>query len=126
MDDLFMGWGFLIVWWPVVAILNAVIALPSAICSKIFNKRVGMIIWLLATFVTMGYRCYPYISDWRTGLEHWGGIVEYAFFLVVPQVVAYPLARDKPQRFPLIAAGLGAGAVVIWMLLGALSGATAD
>lgn len=125
MRDLFAGYGLLL---PVLignAVAQALIAVPCAIASR-FSKKAGTFVWVSTLAVLfVGGVAYILTSEtltrdwWRTG-------VLLAIALIGPQVLAYPLGRNRPGLIVGAAFGFGIAIALAWIILGGLSGSTPD
>lgn len=120
------GYGLLVPLLLGNALAQALIAVPSAIASR-FSSRAGLTIWL----ITLGMLVVAVVvlvvrvaNPWGVHLWHEGAWL--TFFLIMPQALAYPLTPKSPGARIAVAFGLGIAAAFVWMLAGALSGATPD
>ncbi len=127
-NDIFMGWGFLIALCPFPGIINAIIALPTTICAKRISNLAGLLAWFTTTIATCAYGIYAFFTSWQNRAQYlmYQSIVEYSLFFFLPQVATYPLTRNRPEIRPWVAGGLGIGGVLLFIIVGLVSGATSD
>ena len=127
-DHVFGSWGFFIYYWPIVGVINAIIALPTTILSRYVNKRAGLIAWLLTTLGILGFVIFPTYTSWHSNQRYWmiGTVITYLLLLILPQAITYPLTQSRPEIRPWVSAGLGIVGTILFILLGAVTGATPD
>jgi hypothetical protein len=114
---------------PIVAILNAVIALPSTLVS-VRSRKWGSIVWVCTlALVVLGIVAW-YFTYWadesHASVFLWSWILQFVLYFLAPQVLAYPLTRHRPALRPVAAGGLALVAVLAWAMLGLVTGATSD
>jgi hypothetical protein len=124
-EAVFGGWGLLLPWAIVSAVVGAALALPSAIATRFF-PRSAVYVWVLTVAAAIASVWVWHSGSALTGPVLWGWTAQWTLFLVVPQIFAYLLERHRPWRRVAVAGALGAGAVVLWMIAGAFSRATPD
>jgi hypothetical protein len=119
-DDFFMGWAFMIAIGPIYALINAIIALPSAIFSWTGHKRAGFIAWILAMAAILAYGIFP-IERREIDIQNLIRLLTFlTSFGFAPQGLAYLWTRERPPMRPLVAGGLALGAAILYMVLGFL------
>lgn len=124
--DLFMGWGFGLLAVPVFPFFQAFLALPTTLFGEMKGKRAGWIAWLLTTSVLIVGGVVLIFSRWQPIAQHLDNMMFYIVWFVVPQAATYHLSPDRPLYRPLVAAGLGLGATLLWFIVAILTGSTPD
>jgi hypothetical protein len=95
-DDFFMGWAFMIAIGPIYALINAIIALPSAIFSLTGHKRAGFIAWILAMAAILAYGIFP-IERREIDIQNLIRLLTFlTSFGFAPQGLAYLWTRERP------------------------------
>jgi len=129
-DDLFMGWAFMVVIGPVFALAQVILALPSFVLSYKDHKRAGFVAWVISMAAILVYFAYGMYVNAQDRMAETTFLLERAYFIITfglaPQGLAYLWSRKRPAMRPIIAGGLTLGAAILFMILGALLGATPD
>jgi hypothetical protein len=129
-EQLFGGWGMMLPWVPVAALVAVVFCLPSALWTRLGWRHdwLGWLISLLAAAATVGWlssRNDPgYLAEHPLVLVGVAGPLVLA--VVIPEVLAYPLSRRRPLKRLAIAAAISVAGSVAWLLAAAATGATPD
>jgi hypothetical protein len=119
-------------WAPIACVIAAVLALVSTAWSR-FAKAPDWIGWALAAggSVIVAFALqWPMRQPAAMASADWpafaNGAVPLFLTLVLPQVLAYPLTRARPNLRPLVAVVVVVIGAALWAIAGLVVGATGD
>ena len=129
-EQVFGAWGLAVPLLPAVVGVSTLLGLPSALWTRLRWRPAwgGAVVSALAALSLCLWR-----ADWwgfgylrANPLLAIGYIGPLVLILVVPQVLAYPMSRDRPLRVVWMTALLASAGSFLWVFMAVLSGATTD
>ena len=129
-EQVFGAWGLGVVVLPAVIALSALLSLPSALWTRL-RWRPAWGGCVVSTLIALSL-CLWRANWWGFGylranpLMAVGYIGPLALILVAPQIVGYPLSRQRPLQRVWVTALLACAGALLWVAMAILSGATSD
>jgi hypothetical protein len=129
-EQMFGAWGLGVVLLPALVALSALLSLFSSLWTRLrWRPRWGGC--LISTVAALS------LCVWRAGwwgfgylranpLMAVGYMLPLVLILVLPQMIAYPMSRERPLKRVWMTALLASAGSVLWVVMAAFSGATTD